>query len=293
MKIRSLFGGRGRRTRKKHARRIIPIKGEQGKKLRRALIIAGAAVAVLLLLLLFRPEEVLMNSTEIAQVQNNGALKVGLRNDVPLLAENGEGLEWDIARALAEYILSHSDEYTGDADALEFVEVTSMSVGAKLKDGSIDAAICLMPKDANSAYAYSRSYYDDKCYILVKAGHEQDDLSTLNVGCIQSASSSSLYVPSGATRNLLFSYYAEREEQGYSTDNITGYASYEDLFGALEKGSVDAIAINELMLTKYGEDYDYTFHTADIGTLHYAVATLAANSAIASVADMLLAEMGY
>lgn len=288
-----LFGGRSRRARKKHTRSVIPIKGEQGKKLRRALIIAGAVVAVLLISLLFKPEEVLMNSTEIAQVQNNGALKVGLRNDVPVLAENGEGLEWEIAEALAEYILSDSDEYTGDTLALEYVEVTSMSVGAKLKDGSIDAAVCLMPKDANSSYAYSRSYYDDPCYILVKGGHEQDDLSKLTVGCIQSASSSSLYVPSGATRNLLFSYYEAREEQGYSTDNITGYASYEDLFAALEKGKVDAIAINELMLNKYGASYDYAFHTADIGTLHYAVATLSSNSAIASVADMLLAEMGY
>ena len=38
------------------------LKGEQGKKLRRALIIAGAAAAVILLALLLRPEPVLMNS---------------------------------------------------------------------------------------------------------------------------------------------------------------------------------------------------------------------------------------
>ena len=56
---------------------------------------------------------------------------------------------------------------------------------------------------------------------------------------------------------------------------------------------MDAIAINELMLNKYGEDRAYAKHTADIGTLHYAVATLSANSAIATVADMMLSEMGY
>ena len=169
----------------------------------------------------------------------------------------------------------------------------SMSVGAKLRDGSIDAAICLMPRGANAAYAYSRAYYDDPCYILVKPGNENADMSKLKVGCIQSASSSNLYVPSGATRNLLFSYYSDYKDSGYNTASITGYASYTDLFDALDKGQVDAIAINELMLNKYGEGRAYAKHTADIGTLHYAVATLSANSAIATVADMMLSEMGY
>ena len=260
MKIRSFFSGRNRRIRKKHTRPVIMLKGEQGKKLRRALIIAGAAAAVILLALLLRPEPVLMNSAEIANVWNNGVLRVGLRNDVP---------------------------------ALEAVEVTSMSVGAKLRDGSIDAAICLMPRGANAAYAYSRAYYDDPCYILVKPGNENADMSKLKVGCIQSASSSNLYVPSGATRNLLFSYYSDYKDSGYDTASITGYASYTDLFDALDKGQVDAIAINELMLNKYGEGRAYAKHTADIGTLHYAVATLSTNSAIATVADMLLSEMGY
>ena len=293
MKIRSFFSGRNRRIRKKHTRPVIMLKGEQGKKLRRALIIAGAAAAVILLALLLRPEPVLMNSAEIANVWNNGVLRVGLRNDVPSLAENGTGLEWEIAQALAERIMSNSDDYTGDIPALEAVEVTSMSVGAKLRDGSIDAAICLMPSGANAAYAYSRAYYDDPCYILVKPGNENADMSKLKVGCIQSASSSNLYVPSGATRNLLFSYYSDYKDSGYDTASITGYASYTDLFDALDKGQVDAIAINELMLNKYGEGRAYAKHTADIGTLHYAVATLSTNSAIATVADMLLSEMGY
>ena len=71
------------------------LKGEQGKKLRRALIIAGAAAAVILLALLLRPEPVLMNSAEIANIWNKGVLRVGLRYDVPGLAENGTGLEWE------------------------------------------------------------------------------------------------------------------------------------------------------------------------------------------------------
>lgn len=54
-----------------------------------------------------------MNSAEIANVWNNGVLRVGLRNDVPGLAEDGTGLEWEIAQALAERIMSNSDDYTG------------------------------------------------------------------------------------------------------------------------------------------------------------------------------------
>lgn len=292
----SFFGGKNRFTRKKHTRPLIVFKGfrgEKGKTLRRTLTIAGVIAAIIIIALLLRPEPVLMNSAEIATVWDHGVLRVGLRNDVPGLAESSHGLEWDIAETLAERILSHSSDYTGDTLPLEVVEVTSMTVGAKLSDGSIDAAICLMPKGANSSYAYSRAYYTDPCFILVKPGHEGDDLSKLKVGCIQSASTSILYVPSGAVRDKLFSYYKENKDNGYDTKNVTGYAAYTELFDAFDAGRIDAVAINELMLNKYANGLTYAKHKAEIGSLEYAVATLSSNSAIATVADMVLADMGY
>lgn len=291
MKKLFLFNRRSRAPRRK--RSLINFGTKQGKLIKRCIFGAAIAVAVLLLALLLRPEPVLMNSAEIATVWDNGVLRVGLRNDVPGLAQNGEGIEWDIANALARRIISQSPDFTGDTLPLEVVEVTSMTVGAKLMDGTIDAAICLMPRGANSAYAYSRPYYKDPCRILVWGGREHDDLAKMKIGCIQSASSSSLYVPSGAARNKIFNYFEARKDDGYDTGNIVGYGAYTDLIKALDKGTVDAIVINDIMFDKYGEGYDFSRHSVDLGTIDYAVAVLSSNSAIATLADMLLDEMGY
>ena len=88
-------------------------------------------------------------------------------------------------------------------------------------------------------------------------------------------------------------YYKENKDNGYDTKNVTGYAAYTELFDAFDAGRIDAVAINELMLNKYANGLTYAKHKAEIGSLEYAVATLSSNSAIATVADMVLADMGY
>ena len=285
------MGGRRPRDRKNRGLALLSFfKGEKGRLPRRIALGLAALIAVLLIANALRPEPLLMNSAEVATVWDYGALRVGLRNDVPGMSENGEGLETELAALLSERILSYNKSWTGDNIPLDVVSVNAMTVAARLSDGSIDAALCLMPAGANSAYAYSSSYYSDPCRFLVLPGNEGKPLVNMTLGCIQSASGTNLYIPSGAVYNKLASYITDHPEDGLGEKPV-GFASYEDLFRALDAGAVDAIYLNGLMMKKYPETEAYAVHPADGGSLSYAVATLAANSAIATLADMMLTEM--
>jgi len=63
------------------------------------------------------------------------------------------------------------------------------------------------------------------------------------------------------------------------------------LLDALSSGQVDVVALPSLLAEKYAAAYSFGVSPTRAGALSYAVACLAEESAIASVADMMLAEM--
>jgi putative glutamine transport system substrate-binding protein len=298
MKVRSFRGYTRPKGKIKRGHGLITFRGEDGKKPRRVLAVALGVLAVIVLAFLFRAEPVLMNSAEVATVWDHGVLRVGVRTDVPGMAENGEGYETELAALLADKIMSANPDWDGTT-AVELVPVTPMDVSAKLSDGSIDVAICLMPAGVSDTCAYSRAYYTDAVYFLTLPGEESRAIKNIRIGCIQNASSTSLYVPSGAVYNVLTAYIDAHPDDGLATTtesgtvkrNITVYASYEDLFKGLESGEVQAVVLNGLMLQKYAVQYSFGISPTKAGSIDYAVACLAENAALASVADLMLADM--
>lgn len=277
---------------KKHGKRLFTLRGEKGKLPRRVLIAAGVAVLLLLMTRLFRAEPMALSSAEIATIWDNGVLRVGVRSDVPGMGENGTGLETELAALLAQRIMSADADWTGGT-AVELVEVTSMNVAVKLTDGDIDAAICLMPKGAFSGYSYSSSYYTDPIYFLARRGEGGVSITSSTViGYIQSASSTSLYVPTGAMYNALSAYITARAEEGFTlADNTVKYASYDELFRALEGGDVDVVVLTGIMAAKYADTYSFSVCSGQLGSIDYALACLSDNSAVAAVMDTMLSEM--
>lgn len=298
MKVRSFQGFRRPREKIKRGHGLFTLRGEEGKLPRRALAVAAGVALLAVLAFSLRADPVLMNSAEIATIWDHGVLRVGVRADVPQMGQGGAGLEVELAALLARKIMEADRNWIG-AEPVELVEVGAMDVAAKLSDGSIDAAICLMPKGANEAYAYSRAYYTDEILFLTRPGEENIQIKNIDVGCIQNASSTSLYVPSGAVYNALAAYIDAHpddgltvvSESGTSTRRITTYASYEDLFKGLADGDVGAVALSALMADKYAGAYPFGVSSVKAGSVDYAVASLAEQSAVAAIADIMLASM--
>lgn len=298
MKVRMLQGFRRPKENIKRGRSLFTLRGEEGKRPRRVVAVAAGVVLLAVLAFSLRADPVLMNSAEIATIWDHGVLRVGVRADVPGMGQDGAGLEIELAALLARKIMEADRRYIG-TNPLELVEVSAMNVAAKLSDGAIDAAICLMPKGANAAYAYSRAYYADEILLLTRPGETNVKIENIDIGCIQNASSTSLYVPSGAVYNALAAYIDAHPQDrlttvsaaGTSSRRIVAYASYEDLFKGLAGGEVDAAALCALTAEKYEASYSFGVSPVRIGSLEYAVVSLAEQSAVAALADIMLAGM--
>ncbi len=290
MKVRFLRGFRRPLERIKRGHSLIPLRGEAGKPARRVLYVLAGIVVLVVLLRSLRAEPVLMNSAEIATVWDTGVLRVGVRTDVPGLAAENEGLEVELAQLLAEKIMQASADWPG-GEAVELVPVNAMNVAAKLTDGSIDAAIALMPANAFSGYAYSRAYYGDPVLLLTRPGEENIPVKNIVLGCIQSASTTSLYVPSGAAFSTLSAYIENHPDDGLTLEAVVRYASYDALLSGLAQGEIDAAVLPGILASKYAQTYSFGVSPVTLGTLEYAVACLAEVPAIASVADVMLSDM--
>ena len=90
------------------------LRGEKGKPVRIALCCAAGLVLLVLLAALLKPRTQLMNTPEIQRIRERGVLAVGVRDDMPLFAEGGEGFEIELAQKFAAYLLPDT---AGDAAA--------------------------------------------------------------------------------------------------------------------------------------------------------------------------------
>ena len=277
------------------------LRGSAGRWWRRALI----AVVILLLALaayhFLKPETSLMSSVEIKRVDNRGMLTVGVRSDMPGFCEDGVGLEAELARLLAEYILPDSD------DPLKLVECTSKTVSTKLKDGTVDVALALQTK--NSSYSCSYSYYTDPVSLVtLDPDNVNKKPSELIIGYIPDTSAGSLFetyvksVTSTAERSiidrLLGRPAATPDPATAVTIESVKYGSYDELLTALLNGRIEAAVMSGAYIRKYfdihAEEYGFGAYyvcAANIGELNYCVVASKDDPALASVADMLIYKL--
>lgn len=265
----------------------ITLAGAEGKPWRIAI---GVAAGLLLLLLIFRLSRVepqLMSAAEVRSLQERGVLRVGVRTDIPGLAEDGAGLEIELGQRLAARLLP--DIPAGNACKL--VEVNAMDTGPKFNDGSIDIAIAMMKRGDSAKYAYSRTYYTDPCYFVVSARTQRLELQNVSVGYVQNT-------PAAA---LLDDYVLS-----HPTANITQvkFAAYPDMIQALMKGNIDLLVMTERYIQKYKTAtavnpqtlltyylYDFRPSSVCLGYVDYAIASPADSPALTRLADVMLQEM--
>lgn len=264
-------------------RRKFTLVGSDGKRNRVILIIIAAVVVVAVLIGALQPEPLIFSSPEIHIIQNRGVVLAGVRSDMPGFGSGGAGLEIELATLLAERILPDVKH----GDAVKFVNVNHQSIWPTLSDGSIDFAICLMEKDADTKgrYIYSEPYYYDACYLAVQEGSA--DLA-LNEGVIVG------YVSNTASHRALQRYINSLKEAGKPADWKTqAFASYPDMLFALNAARIDAAAIEGAYARRYQDDehYGFTLKQEAVGTISYAIACSTESQAICELANMLLEDM--
>ena len=138
--------------------------GDEGKPWRRAIAIAAGVLLLLVALIFGRAETQLMSSAEVKTVQERGVLRIGVIPDMP-----GAELEKELGRRIAAKLLPDADPES----RIDFRDVTTMTAGANIDDGTVDMVIAHMASQMSAKYTYSDSYYTEECILVVRDRHQR------------------------------------------------------------------------------------------------------------------------
>lgn len=219
-------------------------------------------------------------AADIQKIKDAGILKVGVKVDVPKFGykdpatEKNEGLEIDIAKALAKEIL-------GDENKVQFQGVTAKTRGPLLDNGELDMVIATftITEERKESYNFSTPYFTDGVALLVKKDSGINGLADLDgktVGVAQSATSKKSLEDAATEKNI--------------TLKFSEFASYPEIKAALDSGRVDAFSVDAAILNGYVDDS--TVILPDRFTpQEYGVATKKSNTDLAKLVDDKIVEM--
>jgi len=219
-------------------------------------------------------------NAQIKAIKKRGELRVGVKVDVPrfgyLNPDTGimEGIEVDLARAIAKDIL-------GSADSVKFTNITAQTRGPMLENGEIDIVIATftITEERKLSFNFSRPYYTDELGYLVRADSQiksPEDLDGRIAGVVQASTAKS----------------ALEEECANLGINVTlaEYASYPEVKAALAGGMVEAFVTDKSILYGYLDD-ESKLLDAGFNPQHYGIACKLDNSKLATHIDAFVEKI--
>ncbi len=247
--------------------------GDAGRLLRIIILCALALVLTVTLAVTLKREPQLMSMPEITSLADAGVLKVGVRENIPGMSNNGAGLEVELALMLAERLLPEVE----GGNAVQYVAVNSQTAGPHISDGEINVAAAMMRRGGIASLTYSIPYYSDPCRFVIRTG-ERVTASGITVGCLQKS----------AEENMLEAYIT-----AHPNSEVTAreYAAYTDMLSALVRRDIDAVVMTDVYIDLYDSDYAITSTGLVLGTVDYAFACAADSPAIAELATMMIQEL--
>jgi len=217
---------------------------------------------------------------DVQAIADRGVLRVGVKVDVPLYGflnpdtNEQEGLEADIARALAKAII-------GDENAVEFQAVTAQTRGPLLDNGEVDVIIATftITEERKLSYNFTTPYFIDAIGFLVKkelGATTITDLNGLTIGVAQSATTKAAIEEKAAELGIEVKF--------------SEFASYPELKTNLTSGRIDAFSVDKSILLGYIDDnteiIEETFKPQE-----YGIASKLTNVGLADYLNAFIADM--
>ena len=199
------------------------------------LVVILLAVLGLIIYLIARPHpDITKTSAELSAIREAGAIRIGIQDGVQGFTKDGQGLETDIAQLICDKVF----EGTGTEGEVEYVQVDSKNISAKLSAGEVDAVMARAVRaDGNTA---SSAYYVDKYDFMVRTGESASQIQDAVIGVVNASESESALTT-----------YADKEKITFTK---VSYASYPELVAALKAGKVTLAAMERLKISQYATD---------------------------------------
>lgn len=200
------------------------------------------------------------NESVIDDIVAKGYLTVGCKTDVPELSFYDKdkdiftGLEVDIAYSIASKIFNVSAQEVKEKGYLNIVGVTVADREEKLASGEIDLMLATytITDERKQNFAISNSYYTDQIGIMVKSGKtDNETIGGAEIKSISDLDGKYIGVPRNATTRKDFLDYLDTMNTIKVTPIFCEYEGYEALYTALQKGNIDAMAVDVSILNGY------------------------------------------
>ncbi|MDF2473358.1 MAG: transporter substrate-binding protein [Anaerocolumna sp.] len=207
----------------------------------------------------------------LQSIKDAGKLKVGTKVDVPSFGLQNtatgeyEGLEVDIAYAVAAEIFGVTPEEAKEQGLVEFQGVTAKTRGPLLDNGELNlvAATFTITEERKQSWNFSTPYYEDALGLmcLENSGYEtMADIDGAIIGVAQGAT----------TKDAIQAYI---EEQGLDIEvEFQEFDGYPALSAALSSGNIDIFSVDRAILAGYNDDTTKILPER-FGTQEYGVAT--------------------
>lgn len=221
---------------------------------------------------------------------SSNVLKVGVRDDIldfsSLHEEAGKyyGLEVDLAYDLADKL---------GYDGVEFTTVTPDSRKDTLLNGDVDCLIAAysISDSREENFDFSDSYYTDATNLMVEKSSLITDFNGLKdqtIGVLSGSNAGPLLNIKFSELGLIDPNPVSNDDEKTIYDNLTvlKYASYDELYQALEEGHVDAACMDGCIANTYMTD-DTLLLEDSIADQKYGVATQKDSDLSQPVADAI------
>ncbi len=243
----------------------------------------GVLVIALALIIILRPGPDPYKSAEIAIIRDRGALRIGVREDVPSFGYvdsdgNRLGLEVDLGTLLSKQIFGTPE--------VEFTAVNFNTMPAKLRTSQLDGCIALAQTGMSTSLLYSDPYYTDAVAIMVLSSSSYSspsDIAGLTIGCINRDGTNMRY----SARNALQSFANEQNPKC----TIVEYSSSSDMISDLTNGKLSGVCMEYSLLYSYYSANTHRILPQAIGTISYSIALPPSSDALLEIANEMIRDI--
>lgn len=227
----------------------------------------------------------------VSAITGSGTLRAGVRADVVGFGYLNEGtgnyygMEIDLVEELASR-LGYGD--------IEFVTILPENRKEMLLDGQVDliAACYSIAETRLENFDFSPAYYDDRVIAVVQNSsliEGIDDMRGLTFGTMSGANaapllSTKLY-EDGFTSGEVVTANEDNSDVSFDTWHLLQFPSYQELSGALEDGTVDAMVLDGAIAQTYMDDKRHVIDGFVVAEQFYGVATQKGSELSAPVAE--------
>ena len=225
----------------------------------------------------------------IQRILDAGVMKVGCKTDVPCFGLQNtstgayEGLEIDLAYAIAGEIFGVTPEEAKAQNLVSFQGVTAKTRGPLLESGELDLVIATftITEERKTQWNFSTPYIEDALGLmcLTASGYQtMDDIDGAIIGVAQGST----------TKEAITTYI---EEEGLAIDvSYEEFDGYPALSVALSSGNIDIFSVDRAILAGYNDDSNMILPER-FGVQQYGVASKLENVELATVVDKVVSTL--